>query len=197
MDDLTRSIQRRVDLLPGGLQAHIYRVVKIAQGLARHHGIDDEQASLASLAHDVARAMPDEELLRRATDLGLTIGMVDRRLPILLHGPVGAEMLQREDGLDDASIYQAVSWHSTAHPSLDELGKVIFLADKLDPQKMSYYPYLEDIRPLAFEDLDLAILEFLNRETIARLNRRELVHPFTIDTRNSLLAATAAKPAAS
>ena len=191
MNELTRLIQRRVDLLPGGLQAHIYRVVEIARQLADRHGIDEERAALGSLAHDVARAMTDEELLRRATELGLTIEMVDRQMPVLLHGPVGAEILQREDSLDDSSIYNAVSWHSTAHPCLDGLGKVIFLADKLDPQKISYYPYLDVIRPLAFEDLDRAVLEFLTRETVARMNRGELVHPLTIETRNSLLTASA------
>ena len=184
-------IEQRVDVLPTGLQAHIYRVVEIARQLARQHGIDEERAALASLGHDVARAMPDDELLRRATELGLAIGPVDRHLPILLHGPVGAEILQKEDGLDDTSTYNAISWHSTAHPSLDILGKVIFLADKLDPQKISYYPYLDQIRAMAFEDLDRAVLEFITRETIARMDRGELVHPLTIETRNCLLSASA------
>jgi predicted HD superfamily hydrolase involved in NAD metabolism len=116
---------------------------------------------------------------------------VDRQIPVLLHGPVGAEILQREDGLDDTSTYNAISWHSTAHPSLDILGKVIFLADKLDPEKISYYPYLDLIRPIAFEDLDRAVLEFITRETIARMNRGELVHPLTMETRNRLLTSSA------
>ena len=191
MSELTSLIEQRVDVLPTGLQAHIYRVVEIARQLARQHGIDEERAALASLGHDVARAMPDDELLRRATELGLAIGPVDRHLPILLHGPVGAEILQKEDGLDDTSTYNAISWHSTAHPSLDILGKVIFLADKLDPQKISYYPYLDQIRAMAFEDLDRAVLEFITRETIARMDRGELVHPLTIETRNCLLSASA------
>ena len=184
------AIQRRVDRLPAGLQAHIHRVVEIARELAVCHGIDQEQAALAALAHDVARAMTDGELLRRAKGMGLPIGVVDRRVPILLHGPVGAEILQQEAGLTDISIYKAVYWHTTANPALDELGKVVFIADKLDPAKIDSYPYLPQIRQMAFQDLDRAILHFLTRQAMDRLNRGELVHPVMVETRNALLAAS-------
>ncbi len=184
------AIQRRVDRLPAGLQAHIHRVVEIARELAVCHGINQEQAALAALAHDVARAMTDGELLRRAAGMGLPIGVVDRRVPILLHGPVGAEILQQEAGLTDISIYKAVYWHTTANPDLDELGKVVFIADKLDPAKIDSYPYLPQIRQMAFQDLDRAILHFLTRQAMDRLNRGQLVHPVMVETRNALLAAS-------
>lgn len=184
------AVQRRVDRLPAGLQAHIHRVVEIARELAVCHGINQEQAALAALAHDVARAMTDGELLRRAAGMGLPIGMVDRRVPILLHGPVGAEILQQEAGLTDISIYKAVYWHTTANPDLDELGKVVFIADKLDPAKIDSYPYLPQIRQMAFQDLDRAILHFLTRQAMDRLNRGELVHPVMVETRNALLVAS-------
>ena len=184
------AVQRRVDRLPAGLQAHIHRVVEIARELAVCHGINQEQAALAALAHDVARAMTDGELLRRAAGMGLPIGVVDRRVPILLHGPVGAEILQQEAGLTDISIYKAVYWHTTANPDLDELGKVVFIADKLDPAKIDSYPYLPQIRQMAFQDLDRAILHFLTRQALDRLNRGELVHPVMVETRNALLVAS-------
>jgi len=184
------AVQRRVNRLPTGLQAHVHRVVEIARELAVCHGINQEQAALAGLAHDVARAMTDGELLRRAAGMGLPIGVVDRRVPILLHGPVGAEILQQEAGLTDISIYKAVYWHTTANPDLDELGKVVFIADKLDPAKIDSYPYLPQIRQMAFQDLDRAILHFLTRQAMDRLNRGELVHPVMVETRNALLVAS-------
>ena len=184
------AVQRRVDRLPAGLQAHIHRVVEIARELAVCHGMNQEQAALAALAHDVARAMTDGELLRRAAGMGLPIGVVDRRVPILLHGPVGAEILQQEAGLTDISIYKAVYWHTTANPDLDELGKVVFIADKLDPAKIDSYPYLPQIRQMAFQDMDRAILHFLTRQAMDRLNRGELVHPVMVETRNALLVAS-------
>ena len=186
-------IQGRVQRLPKGLQAHIYRVMDIARELAQRHGMDPERASLGMLGHDVARAMSDKELIHRATELGLPIGSVESRVPVLLHGPVGAEILHREDGLADDVLYLAVYWHSTGHTSLDALGKLVFLADKLDPQKISYYPYIPLLRELALEDLDRALLEFLTREIIARVGNGELVHPASYETLNALVAASRAE----
>ena len=62
-----------------------------------------------------------------------------------------------------------------------------FLADKLDPQKRNRYPYSSYLHHLAMEDLDEAMLEFLNRELAARVSRSQLVHPVMVDTRNALL----------
>ena len=180
-----------MDTLPTGLRDHIYRVRDIAEQLAPKHGIEPELAALAMLAHDVARAMPDEELLRRAKELSLPVGTVERAVPILLHGPVGAEILVIEDGLDDPSIHHAVYWHSTAHPDLDSLGKVVFLADKLDPQKAVAYPYQALLKQLAMEDLDQAVLEFLSRETVSLVSRGLMVHPKALETRNRLLETSA------
>ncbi len=187
IDNLTPLVQARVEHLPPSLQAHVFCVVEIARSLARRHGLDEDRAALGALAHDVARAMPGKELLRQADRLGLPVCEVDQRVPVLLHGPVGAELLLVEDGLDDCSIYNAVCWHTTAHPLMDDLGKVVFLADKLDPQKIRSYPYLDVIRSLAFEDMDRAVLEFLTRETVVRMGRGELVHPLTIEARNHLI----------
>ena len=188
MEQLTRRIAKRLASLPQGLQDHIHRVRDIAVELAPYHGVDPERASLGALAHDVARAMSDQELSEQAARLDLPVGVVEKHVPVLLHGPVGAEVLRREDGLDDEPLYRAVYWHTTAHPALDSLGKVVFLSDKLDPQKISRYPYQPHLRELAFADLDRAILEFTTREIISLADRGEMVHPMMLETRNYLLA---------
>ena len=190
MEELRNRIRRRVRALPAGLQAHIHRVEEIAKELALRHGVEQKRAALGMLAHDVARAMADDELLRRAGELGLAIGTVEQKVPVLLHGPVGAELLAREDGLADPALHGAVYWHSTGHPTLDALGKIVFLADKLDPQKIRMYPYQSLLRQLAVEDLDRAMLEFLTRETISLASQDLLVHPVSVETRNHLLAAS-------
>ena len=186
MEDLRRSIERRAGSLPKGLQRHILRVDAIARELGPRHGVAEERASLGMMAHDVARAMGDRELLARAAQLGLAVGSAELAKPLLLHGPVGAELLVRENGLDDSSLHQAVYWHTTAHPSLDALGKVVFVSDKLDPEKAAAYPYQARVRELAWEDLDRAILEFLTRQSAALISRGLIAHPAAIETRDHL-----------
>jgi HD superfamily phosphohydrolase YqeK len=122
-----------------------------------------------------------------SADLGVPVTDVDRDFPLLLHGPVGAELLRREDDLTDHDLYEAVRWHSTAHASLDDLGKLVFLADKLDPQKAAVYSYQAKLHDMALESLDLALLEFLSREMAVRVENGGTVHPASVDARNSLI----------
>jgi predicted HD superfamily hydrolase involved in NAD metabolism len=187
LEQLTRRITNRLASLPVGLHAHIHRVRDIVAELAPHHGVDPDRARLGALAHDVARAMSDQQLLEQAARLDLPVGVIEKHAPVVLHGPVGAEILRREDGLDDEPLYQAVYWHTSAHPSLDSLGKIVFLSDKLDPQKIIRYPYQPYLRELAFADLDRAILEFTTRELISLAEQGKMVHPMMLETRNYLL----------
>ena len=187
MPELLQRLQTRLNSLPDGLQAHIYRVRDVAQELAARHGIDPDRAELGALAHDVCRAVPGDDLLKMSANLGVPVTDVDRDFPLLLHGPVGAALLRKEDGLTDLALYEAVRWHSTAHSSLDDLGKLIFLADKLEPQKAAVYSYQARLHEMALESLDLALLEFLTREMAARIEKGETVHPASVDARNSLV----------
>ena len=180
-------IARRVELLPKGLCEHIYRVRQVALELARCHSVDEEKAGLGALAHDIARAMKGEQLLQKALELGVPVHPVEARLPVLLHGPVGAELLRREEGLDDLEVYEAVYWHSTAHEGLGSVAKVVFLADKLDPMKSDRYPYLPELRGLAMESLDRGMLDFLDRELATLLQQKSLVHPAWVEARNELI----------
>lgn len=188
MPGLVQRLQGRLEFLPDGLQAHIHRVRDVAMELAGSHGIDPERAELGALAHDVCRAVPGDDLLKMSAEMGVSVSEVEQDFPLLLHGPVGAELLRREEDLIDHGLYEAVRWHSTAHPSLDPLGKLVFLADKLDPQKAAVYPYQAKLRDMARESLDLALLEFLSREMAIRLARGETVHPASVETRNSLIS---------
>lgn len=190
MEEFALRLAQRLAFLPQGLQAHINRVRDIAVELAPCHNVDPQQAGLGALAHDVARAMSDRELLEQSSRLSLPVGVVEQHVPLLLHGPVGAELLRTEDNLGDESILQAVWWHSTCHPNLDTLGKIVFLADKLDPQKLPRYPYQPELRRLAEQDLDKAVLEFLTREMISLTDKGQMVHPVMLDARNHLLAST-------
>ena len=183
---LEALITSRVDALPLGLREHVHRVAAIAQDLAGRHQLDKEKVRWGALAHDLARATKGDELLRQARDLGIAIHPVEEQVPLLLHGPVAAEMLKR-NGLEDQAVYDSVYWHSTAHTHLVPEAKVVFLADKLDPQKLQRYPYLGELGWIAVESLDRAVLTFLDRELTTLIGQGSLVHPASVDARNQLL----------
>lgn len=179
--------RERFDSLPGKLRAHIFRCRDVGLDLASRHGIDEQRAELAILGHDVARAYRKNEILRHSDRFGLSTLDIERRAPVMLHGPVGAELLRHEDGLDDEEILAAVRWHTTGHPSLTPLGLLVFIADKLEPRKIRSYPYQNELMYIARESLEMAVLEFLTRESARRLSEREPVHPTSVAAINALL----------
>lgn len=175
-----------LEQLPNGLRLHIQRVRGVARELAEASGLDPDRAELAATGHDIARVHTPNRLLAQARKLRLPIHPVDEEMPLLLHGPVGAHLL-RELGVSDEEVLQGVYWHSTANSGLSPLGRLIFLADKLDPQKVRRYPFLEEVRKLALQDLDAGVLEFLNRELSRFMAKGSLIHPASIEARNELL----------
>ena len=173
--------------LPDKLKAHIFRTRDVGLELASRHGIDEERAELAILGHDVARAAKKSEILRQAERFEMPILDIERRAPVTLHGPVGAELLRNDDGVDDEEILDSVRYHTTGHPRLTPLGLLVFISDKLEPNKVKSYPYQQELRHIANESLQQAALEFLCRESAMRLQCRRPVHPTSLATINALL----------
>ena len=70
---------------------------------------------------------------------------------------------------------------------MGDVAKVVFLADKLDPQKAHRYPYLGEIDELAQNSLDDAVVRFLELSTADYLKQGRLIHTESIEFRNQLL----------
>lgn len=110
-------------------RAHVERVVTLIDEWGAALGwSDDERARLRAAAwlHDALRDAPAEEL-RPLVPPEL------QELPDkLLHGPAAAARA-REDGLDDEDVLQAIAYHTIGHPDLGLVGRLLYLADYLEP----------------------------------------------------------------
>ena len=186
---LPPDLQATLDALPKGLVEHIQRVRVIAVELADGHKLDKVRVDFAAAAHDIARAEANHLLLAEAQTAGIPITNVDEDNPMLLHGPVGAERLRANLGVNDEEILEAVYWHTTALATMGSIAKVVFLADKMDLSKASRYPHIGRVRELAADDLNKAIAEFLKGDLIRLLSEGKMAHPSSIEALNSLLYA--------
>ncbi len=173
--------------LPRGLAQHIERVVAEARRLALLHGADQERAALAAWGHDIARALTPAELLAEARRLNLTVDPVEEEAPILLHGAVGAAILARDFAIDDPEVLAAARYHTTGRAGMSTLEKVLFVADKIEPDKVRAQRALARIRQLADSDLDAAVLAYLNQHLLEADRRGWPLHPQTVGARNDLL----------
>ena len=189
MRRLPDAVEDRLKGLPGGLIEHIECVRGIARELASLHSIDVERVDLAAAAHDLARAFDDDMLLESAREYGIEPSPVLSGKPLLLHGPVAAEWLEREAGIEDAQVLEAVRCHTTGRAGMGPVARLVFLADKLDPSKGSRYPFQDDIASLARKDLDRALLRFLDMELERFVAQGYLIDPSSVELRNELVLA--------
>ena len=187
MDDVALRA-RMAEELPEGLVAHIDRVVALGDELARRHGLNVAEVRLAAQGHDLLRAVSDEELLARAEARGLELDPVERTTPVMLHGPLAALELRERFGVEDLAVLEAVRWHTTGHPEYSREAWAMFVADKVEPSKVSRTPELGGIREMAERSLEGAALAYLDFGLVEATRLRWQIHPMSTLARNALLA---------
>jgi predicted HD superfamily hydrolase involved in NAD metabolism len=181
------AIESRLTDLPEGLQAHIQRAREVGADLCEIHAVDPERVDLAIAAHDLYRAIDPEELLAEAGRRGWEPDVVERSDPLLLHGPVAGMWLMQEGGVDDPAIVEAVTWHTTYAPSVGPVGTLTFLADKIDPQKISERAWLEEVRNLAYRGrAEIAVELYLENLLVDLISEDAVAHPRALDALNYL-----------
>lgn len=164
---------------------HSLGVAETARELAIKNGIDSESAYIAGILHDYGKNASSDELIKIAEKSRLITDEVEKENPFLLHGPVGAHLLEKELGIKDREILEAVRYHTTGKPKLGKLGLIIYIADLIEPNRK--LAGIDAIRELAFQDLYKGVLAGLNYTLLHVISRNQPIHSLSIETRNWLL----------
>ena len=164
---------------------HSLGVSHTAARLAKHYGGDEKKAQLAGLLHDYARELPTNSLLKKCETFGIVISTADKKDPVILHAPLGAELVARELAIDDKEVYQAIALHTTGGVPMSLLDKIIYLADCIEPHR--HYPGVDELREAAKVDLDFALLAAFDHSLLYLIDQKSWIHPNTIAARNELL----------
>lgn len=175
-DTLLRDAERYArERLSDKRYEHTLRVAETAGRLAGLHGLDPAKARLAGLLHDAAREVGKEELLRVAGEEDLLVSDLERERPILLHGPVAAELSRQDLGIEDDDILDAVRAHTTGEPGMGPLALALYVADKIEPDRDQ--PGVEALRELAPASLRRAARAALEGSISHNERRGRPVHP--------------------
>ncbi|QIB69451.1 HD domain-containing protein [Aminipila butyrica] len=138
---------------------HIFAMRDTALKLASFYGINPQKAETAALFHDLFRELPQGEMNNWVMQLGLDSKYLNNRN--LAHSKIAALLMEKDYGITDPDILQAVSYHTTGRAGMSQLEKIIYLADAIEPGRN--YPGVEELRKAAFTDLDQACLLSLSR----------------------------------
>lgn len=190
---LVERFREQAEQLPDWLHNHVRRVVVEGRRLAHRYALAEDELNLerveaACWGHDLYRAHEPAQLLALAEELRLPISSVERTAPILLHGPIAAARAERDWGVNDEAVLEAIRWHTTARPGMSAVATTVFLADKIEPGKVAADPGLAPIRALADHNPEAALLAFLERRLQEQIAVGQVIDPISLETRNTLLS---------
>ncbi len=165
---------------------HSLGTAECAKELAEKFGLNSEKAYTAGLLHDCAKCFSNEKLLK-IIHSNLQVEEAEMLNYKTLHAPVSAYYAQKEFGVEDNEILSAIRWHTLGQIEMSNFEKIIFLADKIEPNTRDK-EYSAIIRSYLSEEngLNKALLKCY-KETIKSLVKRDLkICLLTIEIYNKL-----------
>lgn len=165
---------------------HTLGTATCANELAIKYNLNPDKAYIAGLLHDCAKCFSNEKLLEIIKN-HLNVEECEMLNYKTLHAPVSAYIAEKEFGIDDKEILSAIRWHTLGKLEMTDFEKIVFLADKIEPNTRDR-EYSDKVRELLKEKngLNKAILKCY-KETIKSLVKRDLkICLLTIEIYNKL-----------
>jgi len=167
--------------------SHSLGTAECACKLADKYNLDNKKAYLAGLLHDTAKCFKTDKLLDIINREGFELeeGEIDNYKT--LHAPASAIVAQKEFGINDVEILSAIRWHTIGKLGMSLFDKIIFLADKIEPNTRDKAASEILWKMLDEENgLDKAILECYKYTIKSLVDRNLKICIKTIEIYNSL-----------
>ncbi|MCM3725202.1 bis(5'-nucleosyl)-tetraphosphatase (symmetrical) YqeK [Neobacillus cucumis] len=180
--------QKALDLVKLQLTEHRYQhtlgVMQTAIILAEKYGADVKKAELAAIFHDYAKFRPKDEMKEIIMSQGMPQDLLLYNTE-LWHAPVGAYLVEKEAGVSDYEVLDAIRYHTSGRPNMTLLEKVIYLADYIEPGR--HFPGVEEVREIANENLEKAIIKAIQNTIHFLMKKNQTIYPETFYTYNDLI----------
>lgn len=171
---------------------HSLGCAETSKKLAEIFNEDAEKAYLAGLIHDCAKNFENDKLLDIINNkVNVDFNDTEIKNPKTFHAIAGTYIIQKKFEISNEDIIRAVRYHTIGAVDMTVLDKIIFLADKIEPntrdEKNSKKLWKLIEKNKGIIGLDLAILKCFI-ETIKSLVKRKLyICPETINVYNHLI----------
>ncbi len=165
---------------------HSLNVADSARELAEIYGCDPDKAYTAGLIHDCCKDEPAGLQLSYMLGNGAILTECEINTAKLYHSICGSIFVQKEFGIDDVEIINAVRYHTTGRANMSVLEKVIFIADFISSERD--YNGVEIMREKAKRSLDEAIVEGLSFTIKDLIDAGRIIHPDTLGAYNDAIA---------
>jgi predicted HD superfamily hydrolase involved in NAD metabolism len=163
---------------------HTLGVTDTAIELAKRYGADQHQAELAAIFHDYAKFRPKEEMKQLIISQNMSKDLLDYN-DELWHAPVGAYLVEKEAGITDREVLDAIKYHTSGRVGMTLLDKIVYLADYIEPGRV--FPGVEEVRETAKESLEFAVIQAVRNTISFLIKKNQTVYPNTFYMYNDLI----------
>lgn len=164
---------------------HSLRVMDVSIQLANIYNCSTDKAAIAGLLHDCGKFLDRINLLKMVDDFGIILDSVMKNNNELAHSVLGAVLAEKEYGIHDTDVLNAIRFHTTGRENMSLLEKIIYIADLIEPGRN--FEGVERIRELAYKDLDMCLLYSLDNTLRYVLDMKKPIHLDSIRARNQLI----------
>ncbi|MGI5172621.1 bis(5'-nucleosyl)-tetraphosphatase (symmetrical) YqeK [Treponema sp. OMZ 840] len=139
---------------------HSVRTALTASRLCRRYGLDAQSGYFAGIVHDMCKDMDEDALFSLAVLDGHPVSGLEAEKKSLLHGRAAAVLLQKDFGVCNGDVLEAVRCHTFGKAGMGDLAKVLYIADKIEPGRAhSSEAYITQCMNLSLDTLLLAVAE--------------------------------------
>lgn len=142
----------------------------------------------AALLHDYAKDLEIDEL-KKLAQLVPDRWKIDKEemfIPQVLHAPVSAYLVEKDLGIVDQEVLEAIRYHTIGSPGMGTIARIIFLADFIEPnRKFTAAARARD--EYNWNGLESAIIKVCEFNINYNISCGKLIHPNTILLRNAYL----------
>lgn len=172
--ELNEICQKVRGYLNHGRYLHTFYTTLEGMKLAKKLGVDVKKAFYACLLHDVAKYIDQNDWWK--------YGFVNNGEypPPVVHAFLGALVVQKDFGIEDKEIINAIKYHTTGRPNMSDLEKIVYVADIIEITRGSA---LDEVRKKVYANFDEGFLACLKSSYnyAARRVGVENVHKLTKD----------------
>lgn len=164
---------------------HTMLVLQAAVKIATNLNIEVEKVEIAALLHDIAKGKKTEELKKILKDSKWDVDKFELSIPPILHAPAGAVIAEKEFGVTDNKILEAIRFHTLGHPKMGKIAQILYAADFISEDRD--FAGLNKIRQEIERNFEFGLYLITTHILKYQLEQDNIVHPYSNDFRNKLL----------
>ena len=112
---------------------HVISTARLSYDIAEaNHLKDAKKALIAALLHDIGKEMPMPD---QREIMAVHFKEFINYPPVIYHQFIGAYLAEKDFGITDPVILDAIKYHTTANSNMSEVAIIVHCADKIEPTR--------------------------------------------------------------